>query len=180
MKIIALLTAAVLFVLLTAPAGQTEEFDFRRTLWGMTPEEVRASETKAILRGETEASLLFQDEVAGAEARIIYLFDEGGLVRGVCALSGTNQDEIIGDYYSLRHFLTGIHGEPAKEEMNLRKKVVAAELDPADHAALLSLVQAGGAEPVAIWQTDSSDIYLLLTEKDGRAAVEAHYLGRNR
>ena len=63
-----------------------EPFHFRRIRWGMTPEEVRAAETEAIL-GETAGGLRFATTTLGMPCLLDYGFAHGRLVRARLSFS---------------------------------------------------------------------------------------------
>jgi hypothetical protein len=66
------------------------------------------------------------------------------------------------------------------EKLNLEDGEAAGDLDPDNLDGLVELVLAGGAEPMTYWETGATEIYLRLTEKDGRAAIQLDYLSRDR
>jgi len=169
----AILSAAVVAVLILA-AGTAAAGDFRRAEWGMSKEEVREAELEAEPFGETELALTYQGEVAGVGALILYIFRDGKLVRGVYSFRIAGPETAIGDYRAVRSFLLDRHGPAAEEEI-----ASAGSTEPADDDELLRLVLSGAASPTTTWHTEGTDIYLRLTEMDGNAAVEAHYLGRD-
>ena len=173
--ITALLAALCALGPATAGTGRAGELDFRRAGWGMSKEQVRASETEAEFFGETGEILIFRGEIAGAGTRILYVFRDGALERGVYAFEGTDGERVIEDYRAVLSFLIGLHGGDYELELNAAP---GGTVDPDDLEALRELVLAGAADPVTAWRTDRSDIYLRLTNKDGRAAIEVHYLRR--
>ncbi len=176
MKTITITLAAL--AVFSAGITRAEEFDFRRARWGMTPEEVRETETEAAPFGDMEGLLSYRGKVAGVEAMILYLFRDGRLERGVYSIEPVDPGKVIGDYQGVRLHLIDLHGPGTEEDMNLEETELAGKLDPADPDELLELVLARAAEPVTFWDTDRSEIYLRLTEKDGRAAIQVDYLSR--
>lgn len=179
MKTIIILLAAL--AVSAAGVVRAGEFDFRRTYWGMFQEDVREAETEAEPFGETEDTLSFQGEIAGVRAWILYLFRDDGLDRGVYSIEPIDQATVMDDYRAVRAFLLDLHGAGAEEDMNLKEESeLAGTLDPYNPDELLRLVLARAAAPVTTWQTDRSEIYLRLIEKDGRAAIQIDYLSRSR
>lgn len=173
--LLAVLAAAVLANTATARA---EEFDFRRTRWGMTPEEVRAAETDAEIAGETEDILHFRGEIAGVKTAIIYVFRDGALDRGGYAIDAAEGERVTEDYRAIRSFLIGLHGGEYEWELNPAPGETGEFPGPDDLEILRELVLAGAVDPVAVWDTGRAAVYLRLTGKDGRAVVEVHYLSR--
>ncbi len=179
MKTITILLAALATV--SAGVARAGEFDFRRAYWGMFKEDVQEAETEAEPFGETEDTLSFQGEIAGARTWILYLFPDGGLDRGVYSIEPVDQATVMADYRAVRSHLLDLHGDGDEEEMNLKEESeLAGILDPYNPDELLRLVLAGAAAPVTTWRTDRSEIYLHLFEKDGRAAIQVDYLRRSR
>jgi hypothetical protein len=176
MKIITITLAAL--AVFSAGITRAGDFDFRRARWGMTREEVSQTETEAVPFGDMEGLLSYEGTVGGVKAMILYLFQDGRLERGVYSIEPVDPEKVIGDYQGVRFFLIELHGSGAEEDMNLEETELAAKLDPANPDELLELVLARAAEPVTYWETDRSEIYLRLTEKDGRAAIQVDYLSR--
>ncbi|MDP8236040.1 MAG: hypothetical protein P9M08_06630 [Candidatus Erginobacter occultus] len=178
MKTITITLAAL--AVFSAGITRAEDFDFRRARWGMTPEEVRETETEAAPFGDMEGLLIYQGTIAGIEADIIYIFQNGRLERGVYSIEPAESQAVSRDYPRARSHLVELYGPPLVEKLNLEDGEAAGDLDPDDLDGLVKLVLAGGAEPMTYWETGASKIYLRLTEKDGRAAIQVDYLGRER
>lgn len=167
-------------VLLAAGIVRAEEFDFRQARWGMSPDEVRKSETEAVLFAEMEGVLSYQGTIGGVEAVIFYLFRDNRLERGVYSIEPVDPGDVIGAYQAAHSFLFELHGQPPVEKLNLEDVEEAENLDPTDLEELLKLVLAKAAAPMTYWETESTEIYLRLDEKDGRGAIQVDYISRNR
>jgi hypothetical protein len=85
--------------------------DFRQSSWGMTPAEVRKSETRAeALESPSPSELWYQDSLVGRyPVRILYQFAQGKLVRGAYLLTGGRQPA---DYDFLQGILSDKYGAP--------------------------------------------------------------------
>ncbi len=167
-------------VLLAAGIVRAEEFDFRRARWGMSPGEVRNSETEAVPFADMEGILSYQGTIGGVEAVIFYLFQDNHLKRGVYSIEPVDPSEVIGDYQAARSLLFELHGRPPVEKLNLEDLEAAENLDPTDLEELLRLVLAKAAAPMTYWETESTEIYLRLDEKDGRGTIQIDYISRDR
>ncbi len=178
MKTIAIALAGL--ALLAAGSARGEDFDFRRARWGMSPDEVRRAETEATPFADMEGLLTYRGTIAGVEADIIYLFQDGRLERGVYSIEPVDPQTVSGDYRKVRSRLLELYGLPPVEKINLEEGEAAGNLDPDDPDDLVKLVLAGAAAPMTYWETGATEIYLRLTEKDGRAAIQVDYLYRDR
>ena len=102
-------------VLVFTASAQT---DFRQAIWGMTPAQVRASETNRPNR-ERESNreiLLEYDAIrfGTLSARLIYIFAANKLVRAKYIFSAVHDDpnEFIADYRTIEPVLIESHGKP--------------------------------------------------------------------
>ncbi len=176
MRTIAIVITAL--AVLFAGAARAEELDFRGARWGMTPDEVRQAEAAPF--ADMEGLLIYRGTIAGVEADVIYLFQDGRLERGVYSIEPVDSRTVSEDYRKVRSHLLEIHGRPAVEKMNLEEDEADENLDPDDPDDLLVLVLNRTAEPMTYWETETTEIYFRLTETDGRAAIQVDYLSRNR
>jgi len=177
MKALSTAGVFVIALLVGGLAGAEEETgppDFRRARWGMSPDEVKQTETEARRSGETPELLLYEGDIAGVSASFFYLFDQGKLARGICTVEPAVQDTVMDDYERIRAYLLKEYGEPAEEELNLKEEAVG-DLDPADPGDRYQLVLRKAMGPLTVWMSGGTRIYLQLTEKDGRVAVQIGY-----
>ncbi len=79
-----------------------ERYQFRRTWWGMSKEEVKASEAEPPGR-ETEDKIYYKGNILGLEAYYIYEFYNNRLVYGRCVFSHKRAEP--GDYVDDYHFI---------------------------------------------------------------------------
>ena len=170
----------VALIFLAAGIVGAEEFDFRQTRWGMSPNEVRKSETETAPFADMEGVLSYQGTIGGVGAVIFYLFQDNRLERGVYSIEPVDPGDVIGDYQAVRSFLFELHGQPPVEKLNLEDVEEAENLAPADLDELLKLVLAKAAAPMTYWETESTEIYLRLDEKDGRGTIQVDYISRDR
>jgi hypothetical protein len=102
-------------VLVFAASAQT---DFRQTVWGMTPAQVRASETNRPNRerdGNREILLEYHAIRFGSlGSRLIYIFANNKLVRAKYIFSVEHEDpnKFIADYRTIEPVLIELHGKP--------------------------------------------------------------------
>lgn len=92
--------------------------DFRKTKWGMSIEEVKATESKKLLEEESispyETFLFYWDELEGLKALVSYHFIDNKLAAAEydIVIIKENSDYVIVDFNNLKEKLTYIYGEP--------------------------------------------------------------------
>ena len=99
------------------PSAEDSDFSFRNTRWGMTLDQVKASETMKIER-EDDTSILYHSEVAGLKATIYYTFREGILIGSMHHFTEEHNDDnnYIIDYKKVKDTLTREYGPPIMDE----------------------------------------------------------------
>ncbi len=148
--------------------------DFRQVRWGASPEAVRKTEAADRQTGALPGLLLYEGEIAGVRASIFYYFDGDTLARGIYTVETLDQGTVMNDYEKIRGYMLKEYGEPSEERLNLKEEAVG-DLDPAAPGDRYQLVLRQAMSPETIWETGHTRIYLQLTEKDGRVAIEIDY-----
>lgn len=94
------------------------EFSFRKTTWGMSREQVKASEDTTPT-GDNPEVITYRGEVEGIPAIVGYLFDGDKLTRAGYLMQGSYEDpnSYISDYNKVKDFLIDEHGTPAQDEV---------------------------------------------------------------
>lgn len=114
---ILLLIIMLCSISVTYAVSQDEEFDFRKTRWGMTMEQVKASEKTPIVF-ESKDSIAYSVEVTGWEkkVRVVYNFIDDKLVRAKYYLGGPAPGLVVGahneNYDKAREQLRYNYGQP--------------------------------------------------------------------
>ena len=106
-----LLTALSLFSLMSIPAWAE---DFRDAKFGMSPQEVRATEEDADWESSVEDALAFETKLAGYDVVAGYIFVDERFIRGayIMAEEHQNHDEYLREFEHLNWLLTKKYGEP--------------------------------------------------------------------
>lgn len=93
-------------------------FNFRKTTWGMSREQVKASENSAPT-GDKPEVVTYRGEVEGIPVIVGYLFDGDKLVRAGYLMQGSYEDpnSYISDYDKVKDFLINEYGTPAQDEV---------------------------------------------------------------
>jgi hypothetical protein len=94
------------------------EFSFRKTTWGMSGEQVKASED-SLPTGERPEVITYRGEVEGIPVIVGYLFDGDKLTKAGYLMQGSYEDpnSYISDYNKVKDFLINEHGTPAQDEV---------------------------------------------------------------
>lgn len=114
-RILCILSAMLILTCGCSKAEETKKADFRKVNWGMTVEEVKATE-EAEPTAEVESGLLY-DDIAVANiinAELYYMFTDGKLTTAMYVSDKTiDGDEIKGyTYTDLKDSLAKVYGEP--------------------------------------------------------------------
>lgn len=108
-----ILIVIVLSFLCASILSAEEKFDFRKTRWGMTKEEVVNNESgKKVF--EDASVVAFYGNISGIACQINYHFLDGGLVRTsfIVTKKHSNPDLYVDDYERITSLLKEKYGEP--------------------------------------------------------------------
>jgi len=91
---------------------------FRKSNWGMTPEEVKLTETGTPITDD-ENLVLYKDNYLDMPAQMGYVFKDGKLIKGAYLLqeSFENPDEYIVTYEKIKSTLIKDFGPPSLDEI---------------------------------------------------------------
>jgi len=161
---------AIVGVLCLNAIANAQEFDFRKTRWGMTAAEVKASETSAPTH-EKDGSIAYTVTVMNREMIALYLFIEDQLVQGAYTLAKThaNPDEYVRDFDDFKHALTKKYGKPKQDDVLWKHYK-----DPEEYEAGWA-VSVGLLQLQAAWETDATMIYCILNGGDNKSELNLFY-----
>ena len=105
-------------------------YDYRTIMWGMTIDEVKASETAPLISEEASESsndvifLNYRIEVAGVPLIMKYRFDDGELVGIVYDSNDINdvnidRDNVNQQFYKLYNWFGNLYGTPENEDNSI-------------------------------------------------------------
>lgn len=103
---------------ITYSISQEQSYDFRKSRWGMTKAQVKATEkTPVELENEKEVNYLVK--VAGIKTQLGYIFLNDRLVRSIYIFqdSHTNKNHYIEDYKKVKEILTRKYGQPTIDDV---------------------------------------------------------------
>lgn len=135
------------------------EFNFRKTTWGMSRDQVKASEdTKPT--GEKPDVLTYRDELDGIPAIVGYLFDGDKLTRAGYLMRGSYDDpnKYIEDYDKVKESMIKTYGAPAQDEIQWKEGE-----ESQDHAQYGKAVCDGKLRYTTVW----TDGVTMITERLG-------------
>jgi len=98
-----------------------KEFDFRKTKWGFSIEEVKSTETGTLIPELNKPNMLgFTGTVGGLETLIGYYFVNNKLWKAAYIFSEThsNRNLFIEDYGIIKNILIEKYGEPINDNIN--------------------------------------------------------------
>lgn len=91
---------------------------FRKSSWGMTPEEVKATES-AIPISDNERVVLYQETFLNMPTKMGYVFKDGKLIKGAYLFeeSFENPDDYILSYEKIKNSMISDLGPPSLDEI---------------------------------------------------------------
>lgn len=152
----------VLFILaisnLTLFAEETK-YDFRKTNWGMSKEQVKATEDKKPL-DEDNNGFFYQINIDSMDFYCVYQFLEDKLYQGTYLFFGkhTNENDYIYDYENLKETLTKKYGQPKSDKI-----VWGNDLYKSDKQEWGLAISIGHLAYTASWETLNTEIGLMLS-----------------
>ena len=145
-------------IIICAENGLADDFDFRKTKWGMSVAQVKASEPLAVSK-EQDNILMYKTQVIGKDVLLVYIFVDNQLVRAkyILAESHTNRNDYITDYNDFKEIVTKKYGKPSAD-----KTVWKSDLYKDDYKDWGLAVSLGHLIYLSSWKTQNTEIYVLL------------------
>ena len=140
-------------------SSENEEYDFRKTNWGIGKEEVKATEDKKP-DFEDDTTLSYKVTISGKDFNCIYSFLKDKLYNSGYFFTGehTNKNLYIYDYEELKETLTKKYGKPKSDLGTLWKN----DLYKDDKSQWGFAVSLGHLVYGARWETPTTKITLAL------------------
>ena len=170
-KIIRVLCLAMFFLGCLAISTSGIGYDFRKTKWGMSKQEVLASETLKPV-SEREESLIYMSVVLHKKVLIGYSFIQNKLFRATYLLRErhTNQNDFIEDYDDFKEMLTKKYGRPKKDNIIWRNN-----LFKNDSSEWGTAIGFGHLVYACEWETNSTKILCLLNGDNFKISLGVGY-----
>jgi hypothetical protein len=153
-----IITILLIFVCIPINKGICSEFDFRKVKWGMSIDQVMASESLEVIVKKPEF-LGYQTLIAGKKTLLIYFFIQNKLFKARYAIreKHSNKNDYIADYKELHKILTKKYGKPLKDDTYWRNKLFKNNFSDWGMA-----VSVGHLVFLSEWGTDETRIQSLL------------------
>lgn len=151
------ITIFVLLLLFTLHANS--QYDFRKTYWGMTKEQVKKTENNEVLE-EQERLLLYFGTVADMDCFIIYFFAYDTLVRAKYIFKETHsrRNQYITDFENVNEILEKKYGEPDMEVQLWSNDLYKNDIDLKGLAVSLAHL-----DYIYKWNTERTEIMAILS-----------------
>ena len=175
MKRLAFLLILLIILLCPKIVLAADEMTFRKTTWGMSLNQVKASESvKLFKQGENE--LAGKTTVVGKDMFLYYEFIDNQLVRANYMLleSHINKNDYITDYEDFKKILTKKYGRPKKDEIIWKN-----DLFKDSYSDWGQAVSIGHLVYRSTWKTPCTEIVLVLTGDNFEIGCLVAYTGKN-
>jgi len=155
---ILLIISCILIIFTSILSAEEIKYDFRQTTWGMSKEQVKATEDKKP-GFEDDTALGYDVMISGKDFLCNYFFVEDKLYRSIYSLSGkhTNKNLYIDDYEELKEILTKKYDKPKIDKIDWKNDLY--KDDKSDWGMAISI---GHLVYIATWETPTTIISLAL------------------
>jgi len=155
---------------------------FRKTLWGMTKEQVKKTETSEYLKeikgGDTAGLeiLMFKSNIDGLNCLIAYYFGNNRLTRAryIVIDKHSNRNLYINDYDKMKNSLSAKYGRSFLVDGPIWADDLYKDR-PDDYGIAIST---GHLKYIADWENEESYIELLLRGDNSEISLWAEYIGK--
>jgi hypothetical protein len=141
----------------------SENYDFRKTNWGMSKEEVKATEDKNPF-SEDDTSIFYKNvEIIGRNFFCYYEFIQDKLYSSSYSIGTilgevhTNKNDYIDDYENFKELLTKKYGKPKKDVVTWKN-----DLFKNNKQEWGTAISIGHLSYVTLWETSTTEIGLAL------------------
>ena len=158
-KLTILIILVILFsVSVICLSAEEAKYDFRKTNWGMSKEQVKATEKGKIVL-ETEDEVIFMVPDFDANYQCSYSFLENTLYQSLYSFVGehTNKNDYINDYEKLKLNLINKYGKPKNDKIEWKNSLFYS--DKQEWGTAISI---GHLIYWASWETSTTEITLAL------------------
>ncbi len=146
------------------------EYDFRNTRWGMSRDDVLASEPSAPVV-QTDSQIGYNTKILDKNIYLAFVFDNDGLISALYALKDLrdNLDDSLRDFEEFKDVLTQKYGEPNAGQGDVwtdpsygnQDELETILLDRSKYEAAL---KEGKILHAALWKTDNTWVRVALSK----------------
>lgn len=182
-----LIVLFILVIFILVLSAEEVKFDFRKANWGMSVEQVKASEDKKPdFEGDIASGFILSYEVQidSKDYYCVYFFLEDKLYNTGYAFSEnhTNKNDYIQDYDGLKGLLIKKYGEPNKKRLLSiydREEIYwGYELYKDDESNWGLAISVGELSYVSIWETPTTEIELILDGDNYEISLRIVYISK--
>lgn len=170
---------------LSEPGGESvadifrhkDGYDFRKTRWGMTPEEVRASESskpgqERWAADQSKHYIYYSGEIAGLKTDYVYIFTDRSLRRVFCYFTVADENPLnyIKESKRIKKLISTKYGTPLYDGTVREEEEFKGTREEAVEA-----FKNGGAAYLTMWATPASTILLDLDNDNGEIVLALKY-----
>jgi len=162
----------ILSLVLFTPVHLHSQYDFRKTNWGMTKEQVLASETAELIAKDKDREIKYKGSVNDLDCWIIYAFAYDTLVKARYSIyeEHVNKNEYITDFEKLKEILNKKYGNPAKDRTTWVSNIY--KDNSRDWGLAISL---GQLVYFTEWDTETTQIWLMLQGDNNQIQFSVEY-----
>ncbi|HWK07697.1 MAG TPA: hypothetical protein VNS58_28895 [Puia sp.] len=167
-----LLSIVILTAALSSSFAQSN--DFREFSWGNPMEKIQTNEKATFLIKVKDDELEYQDQVAGSDCNVIYIFnDNNKLVSGNYFFTKkyANPQLYLQDYTKFKTLLTQKYGKPTSDKETWGSHMPVAEKHNYGQA-----VADGYLSLNTVWTTDRTQIKINLINIDRSPSLQIQYI----
>jgi len=157
-----------------------EEYNFRKTEWGMTKDEIIEAEKPKkhskirVIKKIDYDMLLYKGYIAGFNSNILYTIREGKLTNTQCTILGIKEGrEYFEKYDVLKEFLTENYGKPIQEIYRIDDKY------KDDIEKIISALKKNPFAYYTIWETPETKIILRLHRLPTGVILSNQYISKD-
>ena len=156
-SILLIISSILVIFTLSLYGAEATKYDFRKTNWGMSKEQVKATEKNKIAFEDKEVIAMDRAQVDGKECIYVYYFLEDKLYRAGYSFmeEHINKNFYIDDYEDLKEILTKKYDKPV-----LDKKIWENDLFKDDRSSWGLAVSVGHLKYFSSWETSTTYINL--------------------
>lgn len=148
-------------------------FDFRRTRWGMSKNDVKLREDSK-LEFEKDDVLLYESLILSMKVKIYYIFVNDRLVRSKYIINEehSNKNENVDDFFGIVDDLKNKYGKPTKQDTYNKSRLYK------DYDDRGMAYATGGRATFVEWNTNETTIIALLTGDKFEIQSEIEYTSK--
>ncbi len=151
-----------------------DDYDFRKTKWGMSAAQVKSSESLAIA-DENKKTLMYKTNILNKNVVLLYQFIDNQLVSAVYLLkeTHTNKNNFITDYNDFKKTLTKKYGKPKKDKIFWKN-----DLYKDDYSSWGMAISVGHLIYSSGWETEDTEIMNTLIGENYKITFGVSYYSK--